>query len=712
MFQLVGNSEKYILDLRDDYILFNNFNNGTLIVLGDWLNNIGEDQNGNLTGEISETEILNPTDVEKQFVDYFSKYNNPEEIEDIIKFENNRDEYLTNKIDNLNKIIIQGTSLNDVYSLFAFDQNTASIQVKNLSFESTLQAKSNESNIIDFSTIRNRYKFSLPVLDKLSVFYPLDKFNNYSFFKPVLYFNKDIENQYISEIKFEISKTSIDELSSLIYESDNTDDNINKSLSSAIDNIDINVNKLNDIVLSTDFNSTFDEEFNKDNTLINSFEKSLKGEIVSIKENIKKTKDSNPFTDFSIDKVQFEKFILNTSLYIENCLLLVNSIEELKSSANLNIFLKERPDLVNNSIKNTSNNLSNDYIENNYRADLKIIIDKSKLMNDVLTVLKTNLNYNIKEDMLNFIGSSNTSIKQINKKTNYEINNIIFTNNNLYVNSLYLENRNNDPGYITISKNEKGLDLLSSSLFSENVSGTICFWSKLDDDDNNTDITKSNNSTSNIGFFEFKFDNDFKLIINPSLIGTYQIGLDETIISGSAHDLLDINQINFGNALYEVKNDWTFWEINFNTTKIASDKEIGVKMTMYYKNNEGIISGICLTKTDNSESEYIYVDFNIENKKQFELTFGKNSNSNTNYYYNGYLRNLLFFNSSLTNDEINGFFKEGIQPLYDFKEKYNTTVSDLLESGQFFLGLIGSYNNLDININNCVLRYNGKSYEI
>jgi hypothetical protein len=54
-------------------------------------------------------------------------------------------------------------------------------------------------------------------------------------------------------------------------------------------------------------------------------------------------------------------------------------------------------------------------------------------------------------------------------------------------------------------------------------------------------------------------------------------------------------------------------------------------------------------------------------------------------------------------------FKNGLQPDYNFISEYNdSNAINLFNTGDFFVGLIGSYNVSNINILNCVMKYNGK----
>ena len=53
----------------------------------------------------------------------------------------------------------------------------------------------------------------------------------------------------------------------------------------------------------------------------------------------------------------------------------------------------------------------------------------------------------------------------------------------------------------------------------------------------------------------------------------------------------------------------------------------------------------------------------------------------------------------------------GIQPRYAFKtQDYSSSWYDTFKKGRFCLSLVTSYGNPDINIVNCIFRFDGKSY--
>jgi hypothetical protein len=91
----------------------------------------------------------------------------------------------------------------------------------------------------------------------------------------------------------------------------------------------------------------------------------------------------------------------------------------------------------------------------------------------------------------------------------------------------------------------------------------------------------------------------------------------------------------------------------------------------------------------------------------------QSSLNNNKDYFSGYFRNFMIFAGHLTDSECIGLFKNGLQSDYNFISEYNDSNSyELFKSGDFFIGMIGAYNVSNINILNCVMKYNGKYLKI
>ena len=158
---------EYALDLENSSITFNNFINGTLAVAGD---NVTEEE---LISRKTDAAIEDPVNndglnVNKFFVNFFSSIDSPEQIDDIVSYEEDRE----NAVKSLRKIIIKGTSFNDDLSVVVFDQNTCQVIVKGLSFESSLKANTLNANEID---LKYANPLPSPSLEKLLIYWPLEK---------------------------------------------------------------------------------------------------------------------------------------------------------------------------------------------------------------------------------------------------------------------------------------------------------------------------------------------------------------------------------------------------------------------------------------------------------------------------------------------------------------------------------------------------------
>jgi hypothetical protein len=366
------------------------------------------------------------------------------------------------------------------------------------------------------------------------------------------------------------------------------------------------------------------------------------------------------------------------------------------------LFIENNPDLTTNNLNiilGNSNEESSTNGTEQYFNDKNIETYKNIIWNNSLTInnqIIPTLNLFIGTnsiDMLKLYSSGDVSIKEIDNKSPYEAANIIYTNNNNYLSALYLSSSisNNQYAYLSLRNNEVGSRLLKNTLFGSSTSASIFFWSKIDID--------SYNSLSFPSFFKFDVD-DSSLIINPIMVSSNFGSDSKSLISETA-----INNI------YNVyKNDWLLYELQLNNISgdnIDNYQKLNIDLYVHTKNNN-ILSSTPLTYENKPVSISLKDDSTLISGNTFDMTFGYPIESN---YYNGYLRNLLIFDDRLTDDEKLGLFNAGIQPLYNFKNNSLDTLN-LIKKPGFYLGLIGSYDNLDININNCVLRYNGKSYEI
>lgn len=112
-----------------------------------------------------------------------------------------------------------------------------------------------------------------------------------------------------------------------------------------------------------------------------------------------------------------------------------------------------------------------------------------------------------------------------------------------------------------------------------------------------------------------------------------------------------------------------------------------------------------------SEEEY---DDQFEN---FTINIGfskePTANSTNSYYYDGYFRNLTLFRGHLTTYEEQALFRLGILNDYDWSSDYDDDqLKEMINNGEFFLGLVSIYDSNNINIINCESKFNGNTYKI
>ena len=138
---------KYILNLGDDPIAFTNFRNGRVIVAGDFLH---ENSYG-FTTERKNPGTEKNYSATKMVARFENLFDSPETIEKLSFYEEETDDNLKyTTANNLNKIIIQGTGLNEYYSSVVFAANKCETILLNLTIESSISSTSNTINLSDF----------------------------------------------------------------------------------------------------------------------------------------------------------------------------------------------------------------------------------------------------------------------------------------------------------------------------------------------------------------------------------------------------------------------------------------------------------------------------------------------------------------------------------------------------------------------------------
>ena len=688
--------DEYILNIGNDNIIFSNFYNGTIFVVGDFLQKTKYfDKFSTKNSFKIEDPIRNDgINIKRYIANLFNEIDDAEDIEDIIKYETNE---INQNNKSFNKIIIEGSSLNDNYSVLTFNDITANVYVKNLKFRNTLLPEYKGSNYI--STLNLDYDI-LPSDEKFLLMYPMEED-----LKPILgnsftnYLNSELNipifNDLSSYIDLIISGCNIfsnkfGETSGLIYYLNNH--NIYDFESSNIKSQYVinelvtkltNINSLVDGIYSNQPSTNYDDFLNENGT-------------------------------FVVDEVK--GLISNYLSYVNDYL---KSIEEFFIEPNFIAFLKDRPDLINSTLIYDNIKLMDEYKKLYYNQGIELLLSGYNSirdnvlysllgMRDFTSSLELHENGNVIPNIslnqrynsgikTNFIDGS-LKCFELAKTNNSNIENGYFSIEGGYTELItkliftkhYWKNLNNR------FDTSDGTELTKSE-----YDNTICFWRK-----------HKGSSLDEVTYISFTFNNSAKC---------------DFIIKGySIENYNDNNKtsLNFNvNDLYTKYNDeWQLWCIKIDNEHVFDD-------TTSYSGKIGITCEVYVNEIVNGEysiKKYVLngestSPFNVESPLFNKNDYWKNSkiyigyskfveslNLNKNYF-TGYIRNLMLFAGHLTESECRALFKAGIQSNYNFSSEYiDDSLLELFESKKFFIGLVGVYNVTNINILNCVMKYNGK----
>ena len=177
---------------------------------------------------------------------------------------------------------------------------------------------------------------------------------------------------------------------------------------------------------------------------------------------------------------------------------------------------------------------------------------------------------------------------------------------------------------------------------------------------------------------------------------------------------------------------WIMWSIQFdnysyeNKNRVRNIPNIGMNINAYVKDSQEIkkinlnISKISLNETANN-LEYIpnsfynissYLDENV--LLNFGYSYQPNQDEHSvSSYFNGKLRNIMFFKGHLTEFEEVGLFNYGISNKFIFETQNDLKMfNELIKNEKFFLGLVGIYDCSNVIVQNCLTKFNGKLFKI
>ena len=220
---------EYSLNVGDQCIKFSNFFSGTLFVFGDFLagskiiSNGVEVQNfppytkktiDQINDPVNYDNIVPSLYIEK----LYKEIEQPQSIDKIIEYNSEDAKTNVTKPDNLNKIAIKGTCLNQNYSLMCFSDVTAKTYIKNLKFVNVLKA--NEDGVIDITEELNA---NLPSKDQIMLQYPFNEDLKPIVYDPLFEYLETVSNEpYFNLVKdyIHIIDNEINYLSSLMLNED------------------------------------------------------------------------------------------------------------------------------------------------------------------------------------------------------------------------------------------------------------------------------------------------------------------------------------------------------------------------------------------------------------------------------------------------------------------------------------------------------------
>ena len=243
---------------------------------------------------------------------------------------------------------------------------------------------------------------------------------------------------------------------------------------------------------------------------------------------------------------------------------------------------------------------------------------------------------------------------------------------------------------------------LTSSLFDSRKDATMVFWTKIPSG-------------------EYYNDHGIFSIINEQTSEEIYFQDDEF---GSITRTNNNFSIPFRND--DIKNntdEWIMWSIKFDN---HNQNKLGIQVTVYNYDELGNLNSHSLNNSiftiKNPEENKDY--FNKLSDEFFDnpnLKFGYNYKISANEltkneeFFNGRIRNLIIFRGHLTSEEERSLFNKGIVGNYTWNYQYDEDkVKEIKTDADsiFFLGMIGVYDCPNVLIQNCLINFNGKTYNI
>ncbi len=646
-------------EVKNSAIEFNNFYNGTLIILGDEANASG------LIEKRTWREIENPVvygnlSVSNFMAEFLDKIDSPESINDIIDYEE-KPQYNNEH----NRIIIRGSALNDNYSFFTIFDNQAKTYMKNLKFESSLYPRETGSNKIEITEDDSE----LPSHEKLILFYPFEKD-----LCPVVgdefseFINKNNNNKLLSNIinLFNESKEKTDELLSLIFGENGIINHIDNTL----------------IDSTAGFDNLSDAELyylrNQFSELSSSFYEVKNQDI-----------ESSYFDYFEYNTLDEAKLTKNINSIVSNLSALADNIANTFINSNFKVYLRDHLDLINEDISEVTVDDIETYI-NNQMINVNFIKSSA---NEITVILDKMLSYSsiTTETIKNSLKMSYSPLETFPIYDSLNEEDILLSG--LHFNpSYHVKLGGTDDSmikdlfdimfsdYVWTNLNEK----YKTSNWSSRKGSTVCFWVKMDE----------KNINANTDFFTFKF-NDERYFNLKSISLEHDSESDDKVFPDINDENINASERTkykqFSNVFEDEK--FAMVEMHFNKILDMDGEKFNIKILVWTDNTSPI------TYFDTT------VDTLPELNDEIELHIGN--------HINGHIRNFMVFAGNLLETESRNIYNLGIVNDYDLpNEDRAKQMFKVIKNEASFIGMVGLYDVSNINIINCVMKYNGSYYSI
>lgn len=695
------NVTDYICEINDGSIEFNNFYNGSLYVLGDYLHEKEPPHKLNVNRK-SKEKINDPIrydsiNLKKYLTNLKNEIDKPEDINDIVSSEDENSLYH----DYLKKIKIRGTALNENYSVITFKDIQAKTFVKNLSFVSALEEDSLKKNTLIIKGFNNRSH--LPTNERLALFYPLEK---------------DLVPEIGYALRNQINTVENKDNFGVIGV-------INDSIYSAINMLSGTV--YSESGLLSQFDSQIEvlqNEHEKDYLLTSSQIVKMKNkfaETSSLFMDLETAMTNSDISAFIADgQFRNDEFVSNLMSYQKAMYTFNDEVSSLFDYSNLQAFIVDKPDIMNGAIEYTSSTFleyKDMYLNPVLNTVLSAITSSNMVFGDLVNYLDTIeaedfiLTDNVDDreypsgtytnDFEKYVEFGNidhgcTAIKWDNgdgsaflAPDNRKLNRFLF--NLLFKKQIFdgIKETHNSSEIFPFNSSKKG--------------ATICLWVRLPEE-----IGTMTRDDIGIMNFTLKHNTEtdvmkqLKLNFNWYSANANINNVNSTIMTLEANDD-SVGKLGRGEWImlqYKIDNNEASDAIN------PSGLAITENIFKYVENASGDpeIEKIPLSTVYISPNADF--DFNAE-FADYQMDIGVGNNKS----FIGNMRNLMFFVGSLTDNESFALFEQGIKKAYDLPAENTTSaLAELIKSKQFYLGLIGVYSVDNINILNCVMKYKGKSY--